>query len=106
MEKERVQEIAFQLISFAGDAYSSFLQAVESAREGDFDAAQERMTSGKEMLKEAHNVQTDLLTAEAQGNDPAYSIIMVHAQDHLMNAILFEQVANELIYLHKERKAG
>lgn len=104
MDKEKVQSVSFQLIGAAGDAYSSFLMAVEKARENDFEAAEEMMKEGRQHLKEAHNVQTELLTAEAGGEELAYSIIMVHAQDHLMNAIMFEKIAGELIFLYKERR--
>ncbi len=39
-------------------------------------------------MKEAHDAQSDLLSAEADGKDLAYSILMVHAQDHLTMALM------------------
>ncbi len=106
MDKEKIQEVAFRLIAYAGDAYSSFQNAVKKAREGEFDQAECKMEEGRKQLVNAHNTQTELLTAETQGEELAYSILMVHAQDYLMNAIMFESVAEELIYLHKERQRG
>ncbi len=103
MGKEEVQALAFQLIGYAGDAYSCFKQAVAKAREGSFEEADRLLEQGKESLVEAHHTQTEMLTAETQGQDIAYSILMVHAQDHLMNAIMYEDIAKEFVALYKER---
>jgi len=103
MDKEQVQGLSFQLIGFAGDAFSCFKQAVSEARQGSFEEADRLMKQGRESLVEAHHTQTDLLSAETSGQEIAYSILMVHAQDHLMNAIMYEDIAKELIELHRER---
>jgi len=104
MDKTEIQEISFQLIGYAGDAYSCFQQAVAKAREGDFEEAEKLMDEGRKQLTEAHKTQTDLLNAEAAGEDLAYSVILVHAQDHMMNAVMFETIAKEFITLYRERK--
>ena len=87
MNKEETQMMAFQLIGFAGDAFSHFFQAINAA---------------KKSMKEAHDAQTDLLSAEADGKDLAYSILMVHAQDHLTMALMYERLASEFISVYKE----
>lgn len=105
MNKEEAQMTAFQLISFAGDAFSYFYKAVEAAREGRAGEADELLAEGERQLSKAHNAQTELLTAEAQGKDVEYSIMLVHAQDHLMTTIMYERVAKEFITLYKEKYA-
>ena len=60
---------------------------------------------GEEQLTLAHEAQTELLAEEAQGNDIEYSILLVHAQDHLMTTIMYERVAKEFISLYKERNS-
>ena len=92
MNREEAQMVAFQLISYAGDAFSSFLKAVEKARNGEFDEADELIKKGESELTNAHNAQTELLAKEAQGKDIEYSIMLVHAQDHLMTTIMYENV--------------
>lgn len=104
MNKEEVQSISFQLIGYAGDAFSNFFQAVEMARKGEIDEANRLMKEGKTQLAKAHQAQTQLLATEAGGEDIAYSVILVHAQDHLMTAIMYERIAKEFIELYKERK--
>ena len=103
MNREEAQMVAFQLISYAGDAFSSFFKAVEKARNGEFDEADELIKKGESELTNAHNAQTELLAKEAQGKDIEYSIMLVHAQDHLMTTIMYERVAKEFITLYKEK---
>ena len=103
MNREEAQMVAFQLISYAGDAFSLFFKAVEKARNGEFDEADELIKKGESELTNAHNAQTELLAKEAQGKDIEYSIMLVHAQDHLMTTIMYERVAKEFITLYKEK---
>jgi cellobiose-specific phosphotransferase system component IIA len=103
MNKEEVQTIAMTLISYAGDACSCFIKAVEEARKRNFEESDKLMAEGAKQLIKAHNSQTELLTQEASGEDMAYSIVMVHAQDHLMTTMMYERFAKEIIFLHRER---
>ncbi|WP_226343543.1 PTS lactose/cellobiose transporter subunit IIA, partial [Streptococcus pneumoniae] len=45
--------------------------------------------------------QTSLLTKEASGEDLAYSVTMMHGQDHLMTTILLKDLMHHLIELYK-----
>ena len=104
MNKEKMQSIAFQLIAYSGEAFDHYYKAIEFARNGDFIKAQETLKSGNEKLSIAHNSQRELLTQEARNEDMDFSIILVHAQDHLMTTIMFERVAKEFIKLYDERR--
>jgi PTS system cellobiose-specific IIA component len=42
-----------------------------------------------------------MLTAEAQGDHAKVTLLMVHSQDHLMNAITFRDLAGEIVALYK-----
>lgn len=50
---------------------------------------------------DAHRAQTSLLQKEAQGDDIAYSVTMMHGQDHLMTTILLKDLMKHLIQLYK-----
>lgn len=104
MNKEKMQSIAFQLIAYSGEAFDHYYKAIEFARNGDFIKAQATLKSGNEKLSIAHNSQRELLTQEARNEDMDFSIILVHAQDHLMTTIMFERVAKEFIKLYDERR--
>ncbi|BBA80732.1 PTS system N,N'-diacetylchitobiose-specific EIIA component [Lactiplantibacillus plantarum] len=51
------------------------------------------LKQSSEALGKAHDVQTQLLVAEANGQQVSIDILLIHAQDHFMTSLL----ANELI---------
>lgn len=99
---ESIEKVAFQIISAAGDALSTMLSALKKAREGDFSKAEELMKEANVFLSKAHKAQTDMIVEEARGNKAEYSLLMVHAQDHIMNAILAQSLIGEMLHLYKK----
>lgn len=99
---ESIEKVAFQIISAAGDALSTMLSALKKAREGDFLKAEELMKESNVFLSKAHKAQTDMIVEEARGNKAEYSLLMVHAQDHIMNAILAQSLIGEMLHLYKK----
>lgn len=95
-----LEMIVFSIISNAGDASAKFLSAVKEAENGNFQEAESLMKIGSEDLLKAHKVQTEMIQNELRGEKTEMSLIMVHAQDHLMNAMLLKDLANSLIKLH------
>lgn len=96
-----VEQIAFEIISSSGDALSAMMSALQRAREGKFAEAENLMKEANTSLSKAHNAQTSLIVEESRGNKSKYSIIMVHAQDHLMNALLAQTLISEMLHLYK-----
>ena len=99
-----LEEICFKIITFSGDGQSKMLQGLKEAKEGEYEKARVCMEEGKELLHQAHKVQTELIVDEAQGKKTPYSILMVHAQDHLMNAMLAQHLISEMINMYKVMK--
>ena len=77
------------LIMAGGNAKSEAFEAIQAAKNSDFDAA-----------------TTDLLTAEANGAHADVSLLLVHAQDHLMNAITFRDLAGEVVAIYQRLAAN
>ncbi len=102
MTKEQVQSGAFMMIANAGSAFDHFYRAIGKAREGRYDDADEEMKLGVEDLQKAHDSQTELMAAEMSQEDIPFSILMVHAQDHLNMALFTQRMAKEFIMLYKE----
>ncbi len=102
MDKEAVQMMSFELVAHAGEATAHFTDAIKYAREGDFEAVDREIKAGDAEILEAHHAQTDLLRCEVTGEDIDFSLLLVHAQDHLMTTIVFERVAKELIEVYRE----
>ena len=78
------------------------MEAIQAAKAGNFDEADEKIKSAEASLVEAHHSQTGLLTKEAQGEHMTVTLLTVHSQDHLMTAIAFTDLAKEIIDLHRE----
>ncbi|MGM0240592.1 PTS lactose/cellobiose transporter subunit IIA [Enterococcus sp. AZ103] len=99
MNDEQLQ-VVMGLIMNAGNAKAEAVAALTAAKKGNFILAEEKMIAANEALVEAHNVQTGLLTAEASGDHTTVTLLMVHSQDHLMNAISYLGLTQELIDLY------
>lgn len=50
----------------------------------------------------AHRFQTEIIQEEADGNIKNISVLLVHAQDHLMNAITIIDMAREFVDLYEK----
>ena len=85
------------IILNAGDARAKSLMALRSARLGDFDKAEEQLKSASESMVLAHRVQTELIQKEVSGETQELSLLMVHAQDHLMTAMAIKDMVCELV---------
>ncbi|WP_419182033.1 PTS lactose/cellobiose transporter subunit IIA [Lacticaseibacillus pabuli] len=89
------------LIVNGGNAKSSAFEAIRAAKEGDFETADAKMKEANDFLIQAHNSQTQMLTDEANGKHAKVTLLVVHSQDHMMNAITFRDLAGEIVDLYK-----
>lgn len=104
MNKEELQSMSFQLVAHAGEASANFYEAIACAKNGSYEEANEKLELGDKAIIEAHEAQTDLLRAEVAGEDIAFSILLMHAQDHLMTTALLGRMAREFICVYKEMR--
>ncbi len=93
---------AMGLIANGGNAKSLAFEAIRLAKKGDIDGAREKLKESDKSLLEAHNSQTNMLTKEAQGDHTHVTLLVVHSQDHLMNAITFRDLAGEMVDLYEK----
>lgn len=93
-------EIIMQLIMHGGDAKSSAMEAIQAAKKGDFSLAEDKLEHSQEAINEGHRVQTELLSKEAEGNEMDLNLLMVHAQDQLMSAMTYRDLAMEIIEIY------
>lgn len=106
MDRQELQSISFQLVANVGEASAHFSSAINHARDGEFDEAESEITSANECIVRAHESQTDLLRAEVSGEEIEFSLLLVHAQDHLMTTITFGRLAEEFVRLYREVHCG
>lgn len=101
MNREEVTLLGFEIVAYAGDARSKLLEALKAAENGDFDKVDQLLEEANECIVQAHKVQTSLLSKEASGDDIAYSVTMMHGQDHLMTTLVLKDIMHHLIELYK-----
>ncbi|MBP6123451.1 MULTISPECIES: PTS N,N'-diacetylchitobiose transporter subunit IIA [Providencia] len=97
-----LEEVVMGLIINAGQARSLAYTALKKAKQGDFDNAKILMEQSHSALNEAHKVQTQLIESDMGEGRIKVSLVLVHAQDHLMNAMLARELITELIELHEK----
>lgn len=101
MEKEiDIEAVAMELVGNSGESRSLSFEALYLSKQGDMAGAQEKIKEAKEKMLKAHSMQTELICAEADGKDLKLGLLMVHAQDHLMTAILARELVEEMIELY------
>ena len=103
--QEALEEISMLIIANSGAARSAAFEALQAAKKKDFAQADQLMESAEKSLQTAHEAHRKLLQMDAKGKVESVSILLCHAQDHLMNAILCQDLAREIISLRKELHA-
>ena len=98
---EDLETIIMELLVNAGSARSSALTALQLARKGDFAAAEQAMTESHEFVKHAHKIQTQLIGMDEGSGKLPVTLITVHSQDHLMNAMVIQDLATDMIELYR-----
>jgi len=99
LKTESIQQLSFMIILHAGNARSSAFEAIAAAKRSDAALVKEKLEEAEISFLEAHKLQTELLQEEARGTSNEMSVLLVHAQDHLMTAMTVKELATEMIDL-------
>ncbi|QTM00079.1 PTS lactose/cellobiose transporter subunit IIA [Iocasia frigidifontis] len=97
-----IEKLAMQLIVNSGEAKSKTMEAISYAKKGNIASAKKLLEEAGEFLTKAHEFQSDIIQDEAEGKLKDISILLVHAQDHLMNAVIVIDLAREFIDLYEK----
>lgn len=96
MDAQEKEQIAFQIISSAGTASSLLYKALQESKEGrDYSSIIEE---ANEELTKAHRIHLQLISESAED----VSLLLVHAEDYLMNTELQKHMILEMIEERKE----
>ena len=102
MTPDELIDTSMMLIVHSGDARAAAFHALQEAKAGNFEEAKKLMAESKAKALEAHHIQT-LLADEGNGEGPQVTLLLVHAQDHLMTSMLAQELIEELIDLHEKK---
>lgn len=99
---EEFAMICFQVISNSGSAKSSYIEAIQKAKSGDFNEAEKLMTEGEQFFLEAHRIHAEFIQKEAAGEKIDFSLILMHAEDQMAGTEFAKVMAQEMIELYRK----
>jgi PTS system cellobiose-specific IIA component len=103
LNMESMELISFQIISAVGTAKSMYIEAIREAKNGNFDQADQLIKEGAKTFLEGHKAHASLIQKEASGEKVEFSLLLMHAEDQLMNAETTKLMAEEIIELYRTR---
>ncbi|WP_165461164.1 PTS lactose/cellobiose transporter subunit IIA [Atlantibacter sp.] len=96
-----LEEAVMEIIVNAGQSRSLCFEALHAARLGNFDEAKSLLREADGYSRQAHRMQTKLIEQDAGEAKQPMTLIMVHAQDHLMNSLLARELCEEILHLYQ-----
>lgn len=99
---EGLENISFKIITAVGNARSLYIEAIQEAKENNFEKAEELIREGEKSFIEGHHAHMELIQQEASGNHVDIQLLLMHAEDQLMSAEAFEIIAKEFIDVYRK----
>ena len=96
-----LEEAVMEIIVNAGQSRRLCFEALHAARQGNLDEAKSLLREADGYARQAHKMQTKLIEQDAGEGRQLMTLIMVHAQDHLMNSLLARELSEEIIHLYQ-----
>jgi PTS system cellobiose-specific IIA component len=98
---QQMEERTMLLVASAGSVKSTAMKAVAAAKQGDFKKAENLLAECDAAMIEAHKIQNEFIQDSLDDNNVPVSLLMTHAEDHMMGAILAREFGGEIIELYK-----
>lgn len=105
---EGLELVSFQIISTVGMARSMYIEAIQSAKAGNFEEAQAKIEEGQSYFLQGHHAHFELVQQEADELKPNVnvSLLLMHAEDQLMSAETFGILAQEFVDIYQRFEVG
>ncbi|MDR0125134.1 MULTISPECIES: PTS lactose/cellobiose transporter subunit IIA [Bacillus] len=109
MEKKALQDlteeqISFQLILHSGNARSKIIQSLKVFRNNQTEEAFELFKQAEDDLSQAHEIHFQMIQKEAGGEKTNFSLLLMHAEDHLMSTMTMKELVGELLLIFQSMK--
>lgn len=102
---EKVAQQSMELILDAGNGKALAVEAFRDLlNDGDVEKAREKLKEAGAEIGKAHNVQTSLLQQDISDKPVEKSILLIHAQDHFMNALTLRDMVSLMIDMYEKLK--
>lgn len=101
---DKIELIAFEIISNVGMAKSLAIEALRDVRMGRYEDGSKKLEESSEYLIKGHHAHTELIQNEAAGEKLDFSLIIMHAEDQMMSAETIKTLVEEMIEMYKDLK--
>src|SRR5699024_7886158 len=101
---EEMQQLSFMIILYEGNERSASMEASSIAKNYENQDEREKIEEEEKEFALENKEQTNLLQKEASGEKNEISVILIHAQDHLMNSMTVKDLAKEMIDMYEKIK--
>lgn len=100
-----IEAVITELVVNGGNGRSKALEAIRAARSNDMERADALLKESEEAIAKAHEFQTTMLQKslnleDGQG-ETGVNLLVVHGQDHLMDAMVVRDLAAEMIEMYR-----
>lgn len=104
MDEKSVQQ-SMELILCAGNGKAIAIEAVRNLlKDGNIEEAKKKVSEAGKEIGKAHEIQTSLLQQEMGGEVIEKSILLIHAQDHFMNALTIRDMSSLMVEMYERFK--
>jgi PTS system cellobiose-specific IIA component len=99
---EENEQIAFNIIANAGSAKSLYIEIINKCEIEAFDSIDDMFEEAEGYLIEAHKTHSGLIQNEAVGNKTKFSLLLMHAEDQLMQTETIKLLAQKFYKLYRK----
>lgn len=93
---EDLEIISCQIIAASGGTKSNYVEAIELAKKGQFEEAENLIKEGAQIFLQGHEAHAKLLQLSAEGKLDI-PLLLIHAEDQMMNCETMKIVATEMV---------
>ncbi len=86
-----------KIITAVGNARSKYIEAIQEAKAGNYEACNALVREGNESYAAGHRIHAELISKEAGGEKNEFSLLFMHAEDQLMSAETFKILLHEFL---------
>ena len=101
IENIELENVDMEIIANAGAAKGKAFEALDAAKNKDFDLADNYLKEAEESLHLAHSSHFDLLQMGTNKSLEFLDILTTHSQDHFMAAMLAIDLIREMVEMYK-----
>lgn len=94
--------LCLQIITDVGNARSKYIEAIQEAKAGNYEACNDLLREGNECYVKGYRTHADLVGKEAGGERTELSLLLVHAEDQLMSAESFKILCTEFLDVYRK----